>query len=142
MYKTILLAIDLNEVEAQAKSIGTAIEQARTGGATLHVANVLPDYGMTIVGSFFPEGFEQKMLEEEQRRLEAWAGEALPDDIEVSLHILKGTIYEEILKAATAIKADLIVLSAHRPDLKDFLLGPNAARVVRHAACSVLVVRE
>ncbi|MCK5168128.1 MAG: universal stress protein, partial [Rhodospirillaceae bacterium] len=27
-------------------------------------------------------------------------------------------------------------------DLKDFLLGPNAARIVRHADCSVLVVRN
>ena len=142
MYKTILLAIDLNDIEGQAKSVRTAIEQTRACGAALHVANVLPDYGMTIVGSYFPEGFEQKMLDSEQARLEAWASEAMPDDMEVHLHVLKGTIYEEILKAAQAMKADLIILSAHRPDLKDFLLGPNAARVVRHATCSVLVVRE
>ena len=37
--------------------------------------------------------------------------------------------------------ATLIVIGAHRPDLKDYLLGPHAARVVRHAECSVLVVR-
>ncbi|MCP3869045.1 MAG: universal stress protein, partial [Gammaproteobacteria bacterium] len=28
-----------------------------------------------------------------------------------------------------------------RPELKDFLLGPNAAKVVRHAECPVLVIR-
>jgi len=33
------------------------------------------------------------------------------------------------------------VLASHRPDLKDYLLGPNAARVVRHADRSVFVVR-
>jgi nucleotide-binding universal stress UspA family protein len=33
------------------------------------------------------------------------------------------------------------VVGAHRQDLKDYLLGPNAARVVRHADCSVYVVR-
>ncbi|MEP3300223.1 MAG: universal stress protein, partial [Pseudoruegeria sp.] len=38
-------------------------------------------------------------------------------------------------------KADLIVIGAHRPDFKDYLLGPNAARVVRHSECSVYVVR-
>ena len=43
---------------------------------------------------------------------------------------------------ADETNADLIVMASHRPELKDFLLGPNAARVVRHANCSVLVVRE
>ncbi len=33
-------------------------------------------------------------------------------------------------------------IGSHRPELKDYLLGPNAARVVRHANCSVLVVRD
>lgn len=33
-------------------------------------------------------------------------------------------------------------MAAHRPALKDYLLGPNAARVVRHSNCSVLVVRD
>jgi nucleotide-binding universal stress UspA family protein len=36
----------------------------------------------------------------------------------------------------------MIVMASHRPELKDYLLGPNAARVVRHAECSVLVVRN
>ncbi|MFQ5760821.1 MAG: universal stress protein, partial [Acidiferrobacterales bacterium] len=36
---------------------------------------------------------------------------------------------------------DLIVMASQRPELKDYLLGPNAARVVRHANCSVLVAR-
>jgi nucleotide-binding universal stress UspA family protein len=40
------------------------------------------------------------------------------------------------------MNADLIVLAAHRPELKDYLLGPNASRVVRHAKCSVYVIRE
>lgn len=142
MYQTILLAVDLNDVKGQAKSIEVAVEQARGCGSSLHIANVLPNYGMSIVGSFFPEGFEKKVLKDEEERLAAWAKEALPDDIEVHHHVLKGSIYEEILKVAGAIKADLIIISAHRPDLKDFLLGPNAARVVRHADCSVLVVRE
>ena len=52
-----------------------------------------------------------------------------------------GTVYEEILHAAKRIDADLIVMAAHRPGQADYLLGPNAARVVRHAECSVLVVR-
>jgi nucleotide-binding universal stress UspA family protein len=53
-----------------------------------------------------------------------------------------GTIYEEILTFAGKHGIDMIVMASHRPELKDYLLGPNAARVVRHAECSVLVVRN
>jgi nucleotide-binding universal stress UspA family protein len=38
--------------------------------------------------------------------------------------------------------ADLIVMASHRPELKDDLLGANAARVVRPSKRSVLVVRN
>ena len=58
-------------------------------------------------------------------------------------HIVKtGNVYESIIVAAKKIDCDLIIMSAHRPDLKDYLLGPNAARVVRHSDRSVLVVRD
>ena len=38
--------------------------------------------------------------------------------------------------------ADVIVIASHDPGLADYLLGSVAARVVRHAHCSVLVVRN
>ncbi len=53
-----------------------------------------------------------------------------------------GTVYEEILKIAKETGCDMIVNASHRPELKDYLLGPNAARVVRHAGCSDMVVRD
>jgi nucleotide-binding universal stress UspA family protein len=53
-----------------------------------------------------------------------------------------GSIYAEILRASRDAGADLIVMASHRPEMKDYLIGANAARVVRHADCSVLVVRE
>jgi nucleotide-binding universal stress UspA family protein len=49
--------------------------------------------------------------------------------------------YQEILKTAEAIQADLIVMGSHRPELSDYLLGSNTEKVVRHARCSVMVVR-
>jgi universal stress protein F len=39
-------------------------------------------------------------------------------------------------------EADLIALGSHRLDMNDYLLGANAARVVCHVRCSVLVDRE
>ena len=47
-----------------------------------------------------------------------------------------------IIRIAERAEADLIVLASHRPEMKDYLIGANAASVARHARCSVLVVRS
>ena len=52
------------------------------------------------------------------------------------------SIYAEILEVAEEAKADLVVVGSHRPAVKDYLLGTNAARIVRHARCSVLAARD
>ena len=70
------------------------------------------------------------------------AADAVPAEIDAATGVAFGTVYEEILRAAERIGADLIVMGSHRPELKDYLLGSNAANVVRHARCSVLVVRD
>lgn len=48
----------------------------------------------------------------------------------------------EILRIADDAAADVTVTAFRRPDMKDCLLGDNAARVVRHARVSFLIVRE
>ena len=77
-----------------------------------------------------------------ERALKDFLAECPLDGISVQGHVAHGTIYDEIMKAANALKCDLIVMASHRPELKDYLLGPNAARVVRHARQSVFVVRD
>lgn len=141
MYKDILLAVDLGHRDAERRAVDTVVEYARAFGATVHVLNVVPDYGMALVGGFFPEGFERQALERASRELHAFATEMIPGDIPHRTIVGHGGIYREILRWAEETKADLVVMSAHRPELEDYLLGPNAARVVRHAKTSVLVVR-
>ncbi len=65
----------------------------------------------------------------------------VPDDVAVSYRVAQGAVYKEILSCVKDIGADLVVMSSHRPEAADFLLGPNSARVVRHSPCSVWVVR-
>ncbi|MDP1974723.1 MAG: universal stress protein, partial [Alphaproteobacteria bacterium] len=66
----------------------------------------------------------------------------VPENVTVQNIVATGSVYETIVNMAEEIKADLIVLGAHRPELKDYLIGPNASRVVRHGHCSVLVIRD
>ena len=141
MFKDILLPVDLGHLETQGRAIDYAVSQAKSSGGRLHVMTIVPDFGMSIVGSFFPEGFERKAMDEAEKRLHGFVGERIGKDVPVQCVIGHGTIYEEILRAAKECKADLVVMASHRPELQDYLLGPNAARVVRHADCSVMVVR-
>jgi nucleotide-binding universal stress UspA family protein len=142
MYKTILLAIDLNEPSSWEKALPVAVEQATAGGGKLHIVTVVPDFGMAIVGSFFPANYEKSALAEADKALDAFVAENVPAEIEVAHSVGHGTIYKEILATVERIDADLVVMASHRPEQSDYLLGPNAARVVRHAECSVLVVRN
>ena len=96
---------------------------------------------MRVVGGFLPEDFEEKAVAEVGKRLLAFCDENVSSEIETKSIVRHGNVYESILEVAGEIGCDLIVIGAHRPDLRDYLLGPNAARVVRHATCSVLVVR-
>ncbi len=97
---------------------------------------------MSMVSQFFPEGFEEKSLAEAAKQLDDFIAKNIPSEIASQAIVANGTVYEEILRTAERIGCDLIVMASHRPELKDYLLGPNAARVVRHANCSVLVVRD
>ena len=142
MYDNILLSVDLNEENSWKKALPTAVEMAKAFGAALHVATVVPDFGMAVVGGFFPDNFEEKALAEVGEKLKAFCRENVPTDVKVNHVVRHGRVYEEILKVAEETSSDLIVIGSHRLELKDYLLGPNAARVVRHANCSVLVVRE
>jgi len=141
MYKDILLAVDLTHPETQEKAVSTAIEYAKAFGSRLHAATIVPDFGMSIVGSFFPAGYEAQALERAREQLHAFMAERAPEGLAVQHVVGHGTIYQELLRIAGEIRADLIVMASHRPGLEDYLLGPNAARVVRHAETSVLVVR-
>ncbi len=141
MFRKILVALDLNDPGSARRVLETAVSCARQNDAELHALTVVPAFAMPIVGSYFAEGYEEKGLEAAQRAL----GEFLRDEAggyKVQGHVAHGAIYDEVLRVADKLGCDLIVLGAHRPELKDYLLGPNAARVVRHARQSVIVVRQ
>ena len=141
MFKSILLPIDLNEQSSWVKSIPVAIDMAKTYGASVLVMTVIPDYGKAIVGSYFPADFSDKALADTTAALEEIVKESFPADVKVDSIARHGTVYKEILDVADSSDVDLIVLTSHRPARRDYLLGPNAARVVRHANQSVFVVR-
>jgi nucleotide-binding universal stress UspA family protein len=141
MTQHVLCAIDLTHAEAEKALLVKAAELARFYGATLSVVTVVPDYGMTIVGSYFQEGTQAKALQAASDQLHQLVADTLPDFGQVQHIVESGTVYEQVLDAADRAQADLIIMGAHKPDLVDRIQGPNSARVARHAKCSVLIIR-
>ena len=142
MYKDILLPIDLEDESSWEEALPTAAKLCEDTGARLHLLTVVPDFGMSIVSQYFPKGYKKELSKKMLERLHKFSKENVPSGISVQHVVGEGTVYEVILKVARKTGCDLIVIASYRPKHKHYLLGPNAARVVRHAKCSVLVVRD
>jgi len=141
--KTVLCAVDISNSDRDLGVLQQAARLAAMDDAQLDVITVVPDFGMSVVSGYFDDSYHEQAMEDAKRLLNDLATEALGAEANAKLRHVVGTgnAYEEILKAAATDKADLIVIGAHKPDFADYLLGPNAARVVRHSKCSVYVVR-
>ena len=145
MFRTILLPVDLSEESSWKKALPAAVFclRGRSGeGGNLHVLTVLPDFGEGMVGAYFPPDFADRARADAAAAVEAFSAANVPGDIARVAMVRTGSIYREIIRYADEIRCDLIVMASHRPEISDYLLGPNASRVVRHARQSVLVVRE
>lgn len=144
MFKEILLPIDLNDPSSWKRALPVALDLVEKFGCKLHVMTVVPTFGMPIVAGYFPKDFEKKAIAAANDQLREWSRENLPAGVATRHIVAHGTVYEEIIETRKKLGdgVDLIVMASHRPDLKDYLIGPNAARVVRHCQVSVLIVRE
>ncbi len=143
MSHTVLCAVDISDHGRDLRVIQQAARLAALDEAQLDIITVMPDFGMSVVGGYFDKGHQKAALSKTKKELHSLVEEALgaASSVKVRHVVAIGNAYEEILKVSKADNADLIVIGAHKPDFKDFLLGPNAARVVRHSTCSVHVVR-
>jgi nucleotide-binding universal stress UspA family protein len=144
MYKQILVPIDLGNPSLAKPAVTTAVIMAGISAGAVRLVNVLP-LAPVLVAEYVPPDFEVQQRKSAEEALVIIAKESGLDAERVSLSVRKGGIQQEILEEASAIGADLIVMSSRRlrrPAMLSPLLGSNAGHVVRYARCSVLVVRN
>jgi nucleotide-binding universal stress UspA family protein len=140
MFKSILIPVDIAEVDVAKPGFDEAVELAKLSGATLrliHVRSPVP-YAMN---EYIPAEYYDSDEKSALKALENLAGKLDLPKGRVTVVSPFGSIYDEVLKEAARMKADLIVIGSHRPDWSTYLIGSNAANIVRHAKCSVLVMR-
>lgn len=150
MSAKILVPLDLADMNTSLKVLAAAVQQAQAMQGDLTAMTVVPnfvaglDWRYAIRGEMRgSEDFDMsKIVAEALQRLNEVVAEHTPKGMTVHTIARHGSVYEEVLEVAEDLNATQIVIGAHRPGLQDFLLGPNTARVVRHAKCSVNVIRH
>jgi nucleotide-binding universal stress UspA family protein len=146
-----LAAIDLADEESWDSIIKKTVEMATgVAGTKIYLMSVIPgitsgvDARYAIRGEM--HGSQDYPLQEwkadAEKKLKEIADKSIPTELYAGVVVEHGTVYKEVVEAAKDLNIDQIVMGAHRPSLADFLLGPNSARVARHAGCSVTVVRD
>jgi nucleotide-binding universal stress UspA family protein len=140
MFHRIILAIDLADAATSPKALEQAVELANQSGGLVRLVNVQPLLPATFM-EYVPADFDEEQEKRAQSALADIAAKITLPKERVSAVVLSGGIYHELLREAAEWRADLIVVGSHRPVMSDYLLGSNAKTIVRHAQCSVLVVR-
>ncbi|MCL2894904.1 universal stress protein [Brenneria tiliae] len=142
MYTTILVPVDIEEDELTSNALVHVVRLAKISGATVHLFHALPDASAFLSAySFGIKEFENEAVVKANDKLKALAKTIDLPSSHLSFSVSFGTPRDEVLQLAEEINADLIVVGSRRPDVKTYLLGSNAAAIVRHAKTSVLVVR-
>jgi nucleotide-binding universal stress UspA family protein len=141
MFHRIILAVDLADDSPIPKGLAQALELAKASEGELKLVNVQPLLPATFM-EYVPADFDEEQEKRATEALDAIAASIRLPASRLSQAVVSGGVYHELLREATEWRADLIVVGSHRPVMSDYLLGSNAKTIVRHAQCSVLVVRE
>lgn len=140
MFQKILLTIDLADTDVAQAAITRAVEMAGRGGGAMRLVYVRPLMPLMML-EYVPDGFDAERQAEAEAKLGEIAAKLPISADRVSMAVRQGGVYPEVIAEAESWGADVIVAGSHRPAMSTYLLGSNASAIVRHAPCSVLVVR-
>lgn len=134
MYNKIIVSLSLEHGIGE-RAIAAARALVAEGGTILavHVYEPLQGTASTYVS--------EEDVARSVKAAEHALAERVKDTPDVTAVLLKGHSGRAINDYASENKADCIVVGSHKPGLRDYLLGSTAARIVRHAPCSVHVLR-
>ena len=140
MFKKVLVPVDPAETGFAEDALAKASQMARDYGAKIHLLAVCPEV-QSFVASQLPEGWQETRVpgngqdpRQDREGLDAPEGA-------VDVAVRMGSVYHEVIEEAERSACDLVLMTSHKPGLSTYFVGSNAAHIVRHAPCSVLVLR-
>ena len=136
MYNHILVPIVFEHGNHGPDALKIAVQLLKKGGkiTLLHVMEDVPAYA----AAHIPEGIRDHHRKDATEAMHKLAGDIAATTDCVVTH---GHASSSIMNFAEDHSADCIVIASHKPGFEDYFLGSTAARVVRHAKCSVHILR-
>jgi universal stress protein A len=140
--RRILVPLDFSGDSEKALSYAAAL--ARQFGAKISLLHVRPTLYYAGEMGVIPEVIpSSESVEKFRTHLDEIGRNRVPEGVVDHVLVRDGTPFDEICSAAREEQSDLIVIATHGyTGLKHVFLGSTAERVVRHAPCPVLIVRE
>ncbi len=140
MYSNILIPLDLSHKEQVVELAQIATALAVGNPARINLLYVDQSFvhraGDPQFDKALHEGHRNEALKEMEDLLVN-----LPENTVVNTLYRDGTAHDQILETAGQLGVDVIVMMARKPGISSYFIGSNAERVVRHAPCSVFIVR-
>ena len=142
MYKTIIMPVDVFEMELSDKAIRHAEFMAQQDGI-IHLLHVLPASASYTMSRFASDlrRFEEHLQHEAETRLQTMLSHFSIDPSRLKLHVRLGNVRDAVNELAEELHADMVVIGSRNPSISTPLLRSHASSVIRHAHIPVLVVR-
>ena len=135
MYKHILVPVSFDEEEKTQRALELSQILGGDGARVtlLHVMERVPVYAI----SYIPDDYLTESRQAVEKDLAVRAA-SLPN---AGAAVIEGHAGSGILEWLDENDVDCVIIASHNPGVADYFLGGTAAHVVRHAQCSVHVVR-
>jgi universal stress protein A len=142
--RRILVPVDFSEHSKKALKYAAAFGEQF--GAEVLLLHIVEPIVYPVEMGFVPPEIEDvgvKMVQSAKERLQEIADSDLKLPVKTAILVRQGTPFQQVSAVAKEKGADLIIVTTHGyTGLKHVLLGSTAERIVRHAPCPVLVVRD
>ncbi|SFF98349.1 universal stress protein [Neptunomonas qingdaonensis] len=142
MFKNILIPVDLAHEEQFSRLMAAAVLLIGSNKAQIDLLYV--DQSLIHQGSY--PYLDNKTYAEHKKdateRLEYLIQTVAPAHVTCVTHIRQGAAHDHIIEEAKLQQSDAILMMAKRPGIASYFLGNTAEKVVRHADCSVFVIRD
>ena len=142
MFRKILLPIDTAAPDVAREATEVALSLATTYNSELRLIHVAGPIIMPSPMAVIPQSVYDDLGVAQQAELDRIAASLDRPRETMSAIVRVGGIYPEILAEAEDWGADLVIVGAHKRSMATYLLGSTAAAIVRHASCTVMVVRS
>ena len=141
MYNKVLIPMDLEHEDMFPKAV--ALAQQLIGDEAGEIHGVYVDQNLVHHGNFsLSEETIKQAQEDMKKQVKSLFKKYVPEHLRGKCRVRGGVVYDTVLEEADKVKPEAIIVAAGRPGFSSYLLGSNAEKILRHAHCSVFVIRD